>query len=102
MQFLFVNSFNGLIFFEKPGSMIDCGSIKNVVAWSTHGLEMMASDKFSGFGPVISLLLRDTSDIGLVFERNGIYGYAVVKGIVSDEPLLMGAKDLRIFINHAA
>lgn len=102
MQLLFVNSFDGLIFFEKPGSMINCGSIKNVVAWSTHGLEMMASDKFSSFGPVISLLLRNASDIGLVFERNGIYGYAVVKSIVSDESLLMGAEDLGIFINHAA
>ena len=63
---------------------------------------MMASDKFSCFGPVISLLLRDASDIGLVFERNGIDGYAVVKSIVSNDSLLMGAQDLGIFINHAS
>jgi len=61
---------------------------------------MMASDKFSGFGPVINLLLGDASDVGLILERNRVDRNAVVEGIVSDEPLLMGVQDLGIFVDH--
>ena len=61
---------------------------------------MMSSDKFSDFGSVVCIFLREASEIGFILHINGVDSNAVTESVVTDEPLLMSIEYKRIFLDH--